>query len=246
MTNSTKLSPRDKTSAALKASGWTNDLTAARPDRRSSSGWSLDPNVWVRPAAHGGTWRIELDYRNRSGYTSDDKVRGAWIAYVASDAEWIEPGNGYPSHQRTARPGQDQGYRGDGRGLLIKNFGQHQGYPADWVLNALLQKDETRTLRERIEAFASNPDLAIWLACERCELRQEQERLRRQALEDEREARRRPVPVTDPEAFSAAAQKARFAARDLDSANGLTTLADIQALVSTLEAQVAILKEVTA
>lgn len=201
----TKQTPREKLQAVLRASGWKQDETARRYGftRRMEP----DPNVWVIDAAHGGQWHLALDYRDRNGWSVcyDDLLRGGELTYIAPDAELVQPADSdYPAYLEESHPfGQEKtGYRAQSLSLRRPTTDRTNV----WLWEATgLQEDgdvyhhkngSARTLRERAEVLAKNPDLSVWVAG----VLQHEDEVRSHKAElakrQEAQERARPLPVT--------------------------------------------------
>jgi len=131
--------------------GWTYDPARTWAAKKWRSGLPMseervqNPYAFRKPAAHGGWWHVELDYRVRSNYhhsSFDERLRCVEV--------WHTP-DGEDALRHSARPNI---------GRLTK--------PSKWdSYNGLYEIfDAGMPLAKRAHALVTNPDLVIWLARE--------------------------------------------------------------------------------
>lgn len=186
--------------------GWEPD-----PRQTVTRSWSnrervQDPHAFTKPAAHGGTWHIYLDYRNRSSYHQnyDDTLRRVEVRH--RDAE------GEVTLQRTlVRPDS------------------FRTFIALWEATADPAKKNGGTLRDRATLLVADVDLVAWLAEEvqhRIEL---QDRAERERREQDRRERARPLPLTPEGQQDWWRRKSEFkdAASKIWDADGKSDLAEL-------------------
>ena len=246
---------RDKTLADLVGKGWKNDETAVRW-ARSVKDWVQDTDVWVRDAAHGGQWKLTLDYNSRERYgCRDDRLRSAYVSYIEPDAKMVKPGLGNEGDDRipltaeTSHPFGDWGYS---KSLVIKNPGRYDH--ETWLWDATNPTTGKRSLRDRVALFADNPDLAVWAAgvIKRQHDTDLDNRVAAQREDQELRARRLPVtvsqecdrrnPWTDPVSeWWTLAQALKESAVAVAAADGKS---DLYALVREVEDSLAAVKSV--
>ncbi|AON96821.1 hypothetical protein BI081_gp070 [Mycobacterium phage Tonenili] len=153
--------------------GWEPD-----PRQTVTRSWSnrervQDPHAFTKPAAHGGTWHIYLDYRNRSSYHQnyDDTLRKVEVRHRDAEGEMDERSTlDRPDTFRT--------------------------FIALWEATADPAKKNGGTLRDRATLLVADVDLVMWLAAEithkhALEMKAESDR-----REQDRRERDRPLPLT--------------------------------------------------
>lgn len=213
--------------------GWTLDTTAVRidcwgrfdrmeEDRRVQS-LQQHPFVFVRPAADGGWWELELDYVSRDyGYSSSSSrsfnkaLLGAKLKRFTAEADQVEfesALSGYPSYPE---------------GAAILQRQSTAGYASTNWVTAVASDNGRETLRAQVLALATDPETVLWLAAERMHNETLALLAARQAYQEAQEARRRPLPEGWDEL--------KTAARAVAKADGLT---DLEAVTTALKAALA-------
>lgn len=164
-------------------SSWT------RQDQRLPAEYKQNPFAFRRPAKHGGTWKIELDYTDRSssdyGYrrSTDNRLRKVEVRYF--DAEGTEVRlftTGRHFSMERIHP------------VLLTNTDVSTWQSTSWIWKVTYGPTGTATLRKRAEMLVADPDLVIWLAAEAQALDHQKFLEREAARRADIEARRRPLP----------------------------------------------------
>ena len=171
------------------ASGWKLDETENTVANRSVWGTPeriQHPHAFVKAAAHGGVWKIKLDYRNRSSYSGgfDNVLRGVEVRHIFDGSEvalfpynWNAPkGSGYIHAAKLA------------------NSDKAKHLATSWIWNVTYGPTGSATLRQRAEMLIANPDLVIWLASEAKHQDAVRSAERLAARRADTEARNRPMP----------------------------------------------------
>lgn len=228
------MNSREKLLALVKKQGWTLDKTARTIVNTWSRDRVQDPHVFLRDAAHGGQWRILLDYAIRSSYTGNaigDRLHQVHISYIAADDPLHECPDGIQ------RPDYHHPFGFRGGCLVLKQ--PRRGDPA-WLWDALEAGGEG--LGERAKLLITNPDLAVYLAGQ---LRYEEVLKYERHLEterQERELRARPLPITvDRDDFRRLTGQLVQAANAVHGADGKS---DLGALLVTLHKSFAAVHDV--
>jgi hypothetical protein len=170
----------------VKTNGWILDTTARRSSNRFGRETVQDPDVFVKPAADGGTWKIRLNYRNNSTKwetTYDDILRGVTIAHY--DAE------GKPSPEPKF-PGQ----RDQNIGVLQRP-GKYDRFNGLWEALGGDPKPKMPTLVQRAEMIVKDIETAVYLGYE-ANHHHDMERAeehRQKKIEDELRSQKLPVTV---------------------------------------------------
>jgi hypothetical protein len=179
----TKTTAQDKLIDFANANGWKLDTTVII---NTFSGWGsfskLEPEVQAkylkqhpfmfrRAAADGGTWQVELDYRNKSDYGGrfGNRLHGAFVRYF--DAE------------------------GKQKNLPVSSFQLKK--PTIYSDQSHLYKvtgDADEAISKHVERLLAGPEVAVWLAVESEVLQRQQWRKEAEARAIERELRERPLP----------------------------------------------------
>lgn len=212
--------------------GWSLDTTAVR----NSYGYHFDglseerrvayleqhPFVFVRPAADGGWWELELDYVSREySYGSRAKsfnkaLLGAKLKRFTAEADQVQfesAISGYPSYPQ---------------GAAILQRQSTAGYASTNWVTAVASENGRDTLRSQVLALATDPETVLWLAAERMHNETLARLAARRAYQETEEARRRPLPEGWDEL--------KTAARAVAKADGLT---DLEAVKTALKAALA-------
>lgn len=203
---------REKLYEHIFANGWRLDPTALSRIQKQ------DPNTFIREAEHGGTWRLSLDFSN--GYGQSNTLNSATVGWTSTSRIDILQGRVDPQFERTGVLVNNERKRWRGNSSLWTALGPEEG--------------KKRSLRERAELLATNPDLAVWLMLE-VSLR-EQEILEKEvaARRVEQDRRDRPLPLYEGvsvEVWKKTVSELLDSASRLHSANGVT---DVALLVSGL------------
>ena len=160
----------------VEANGWIldNDATVAVKYGRERK---QDPYAFMKNAAHGGTWHIQLNYMNNTGWSTsyDERLRGVTVSYRNADGD-LEPKSSW-------------GIFGGNVGTL-KKPGNYDGFNGLWVALG------PGSLRERAEKLVRFPELAVWLTMETRHEHKLEIKAADEARQREREARAKPLPVT--------------------------------------------------
>ncbi|QAY13777.1 hypothetical protein SEA_ESSENCE_59 [Mycobacterium phage Essence] len=153
--------------------GWEPD-----PRQTVTRSWSnrervQDPHAFTKPAAHGGTWHIYLDYRNRSSYRNnyDDTLRRVEVRHRNAEGE--------VTLQRE----------------LVRPDSYYTSIPL-WTATDDPAKPNGGSLRERATRLVTDIDLVMWLAEEAQHRFELQARAEREHRERDRAERARPLPLT--------------------------------------------------
>lgn len=179
----TKITAQDKLIAFAKTNGWELDTSVIL---NTYSGWGsfsrLEPEVQAkylkqhpfmfrRPAVDGGTWQVELDYRNKGDYGSrfGTRLHGAVVRYF--DAE----GNQKNLPQSSFQLKKPSTYSGTNH--LYEVTG-----------------DADEAISTHVERLLAGPERAVWLAVESEALQLQRWRKEAQARAIERDLRERPLP----------------------------------------------------
>ena len=208
--------------------GWLLDLTATR----SRHVWrdepkEQDPNQFLRAAAHGGHWVVNLDYEVKGdpeAYRTSRQWDNTLRAVTLWHSSWVD------ERGRRTGPGSYQ----------LKNY--HQANSSRSRLWDLTDSADGKfkPLRKRAEEILRDPDLAVWLLMEQIENERQAEKNRRREWEERAALRRRPLTVAvSQDHFREMARQLRRTAATLADADGLT---DLQAEVARAEALVADLR----
>lgn len=215
------------------ANGWTLDTTAilntyggygnfARYTAEQRASYLVQhPFTFVKPAADGGTWTVELDYADRdySYYGSrgfNATLKGARLSYTAADGKvrfFDHAVSGYANS----------------RGELVLEKQSVAGWAS---VNYVTQVTPGDTLRDKVASLLENPDVVAWLAVEAQFKATQAERAARAEEERIRELKSRPLPAGWNALQVVAAQVAK--------ADGMS---DTEALLSALKAAVAAVEE---
>lgn len=146
-----KLNARQRLIAHVLEHGWVNDPTATR---FRGSVWSTkterDPNVFLRQAAHGGTWRLKLEY-GKSASVTLQKAEIAWTPTVLGDI--VDGSVERAEYER--------------RTWELSGKPRASWRSVSYLWTALETADDDakdRTLRQRVELLVTDPDTAVWLA----------------------------------------------------------------------------------
>lgn len=178
--STTKLNARDVFIAHVLATGWVADTTHTVTSHGYASGRARAEAVekqhsfsYTRPAAHGGRWRIVLNYRVSGGGWSNDRVgttlRGIRVSYIATE---------------------DRNSNGNLTVTPIGDLRQESKYGSTvWLARVL----DYPTLRKQSEVFVANPDLVIWLALEAQHKDKVYQEAQWKAHRIDREARDQPI-----------------------------------------------------
>lgn len=184
------LTAKEKLFNLLDAQGWVQDPRAFKAKGRyTQDEFVLDRNFQVKDAAHGGQWRIRLEW-TRKGSTwqtyEGDRIKSAHVTYAPEGIEY-----------ETSEKGLWDRTEYKGIGIIEK---VDTGWKHSYIWEALKTWDNKTSnwsgTRPAIEAFIKNPDLAVWLGAEagyEADVKAEKECERR---DRERVARARPLPVT--------------------------------------------------
>lgn len=179
----TKITAQSKLIDFAKANGWELDTTVILNTYRGWGSFSkLEPEVQAkylkqhpfmfrRAAVDGGTWQVELDYRNKSDYGDrfGTRLHGAVVRYF--DAEGNQknlPMSSFQLKKPTTYSGSNHLYEVTG--------------------------DVDEAISKHVERLLAGPDVAVWLAVEAQELQRQQWRKEAEARRIERELRERPLP----------------------------------------------------
>ena len=219
----TKQTAREKMLAFVVEHGWTLDPAKQIPKDRWSSERKQDPHSFVKPAAHGGTWHVSLDYTNRSGggwyNTIGNLLNYVEVSYRNAAGE-LEPPTSW-SHQGnigTLRNTDRSSYRSDSH--LWKALG-----PKRWM-------EKPPSISDRARLLFTDPDYAIWLGKEAEHEYDTARQAERDANEAERKLRERPLPITvDRSEWQRLSRKVKYAADAVEQAHGNS---DLHALVADL------------
>lgn len=175
------------------ASGWKLDETETIPLPRWSNkpGESQDdriqhPHAFVKAAAHGGVWKIKLDYRNRSSYSGgfDNILRGVEVRHIFDGSEVALFPYDWNASERS-------GYI---HAAKLQNSDKAKYVSTSWLWNVTYGPTGSATLRQRAEMLIANPDLVIWLAAEAKHQDAVRAAERLAARRADTEARQRPMP----------------------------------------------------
>lgn len=172
---------REKFLKLVADNGWTLD-----PYSWASTGWSgrdqkNDPFALLKPALDGGTWRILLDYRDRSSRSrcsTDGRLRGVTVEYIPAGTEVTTNYYGKPVLE----------------GSKIGHLKRPGKYGESSLWEALGAYDDT--VVTKATKLVKDPETAVWLAAEARYLHDErmrQESRRRIALQEQRD---QPLPIT--------------------------------------------------
>ena len=168
--------------AKIADAGWVVDTTRTVSTGRftSSPRRIQDPNAFVKRAASGGHWALQLVFTKTGMYELRDTntLKKVEVQYYA-------PGQDVDERQGVSLP------------ALKKPRQSYSSWGDDFwnSLNGPEDKKE-RTLRERVEVFVADPDLGVWnYLAERHRAELEREEIERKK-EELRAARARPLPVT--------------------------------------------------
>lgn len=132
----------------LEANGWTLDPAETVYTSRYSRETRPNPHAFFKPATHGGTWHIKLDYTNRANTWStsiDDTLRRVDVNYCNAEGDpdpsplWSSRGN---------------------IGALKRPSTAYNDY------NDLYEALGDGTLSKRAERLVKDPDLGVWLTKE--------------------------------------------------------------------------------
>jgi hypothetical protein len=198
--------------AYIAANGWTLDPTATilKNHFGSHADRVQDPHVFVRPAAHGGFWRIKLDYSapsySRTGFRRLQEVHVYYVPVLGEN----------PPRRRAA---------------TLKRPGKYGSFNPLWVA---LDTTGQQSLRKRAERLVANPDLAMWLSFQAKHDENVREAEWVEQRRRDRELRNRPLPVTvDEIEWAKLKYAAARAASAVERADGRS---DLPALVAALRA----------
>lgn len=242
----TKQDAREKFLQIVRENGWKPDTTAtvATSSRRlgSRDERAQDPHAFIKNAADGGTWRIDLDYSvsSGSGYFRSTRngstLRRLTLRYlpVGSSTETLDDG-------RVRLPYIDPLTNDDHSQL--SRWSRHDNVlfqPSDHnkpsALYEALDREGAKplTLRQRAELVVKDPDTAAWLAAEQRYNNDIAERKRRDAARLDEQLRARPLPVTvSTEGYASEWRKLTWklesAAKALDRADGKSDLPQLVA-----------------
>lgn len=88
MTSSTKKSLRTKMLEIVKANGWVLDTSVLNSPRYGGK-YTQDPHVFLKAAAHGGLWQINLDYVIKDSWSRNvgERLQKIEIHYIAPGTE---------------------------------------------------------------------------------------------------------------------------------------------------------------
>ncbi|QAY14000.1 hypothetical protein SEA_COLT_52 [Mycobacterium phage Colt] len=190
----------------VRVHGWEPD-----PRQTVTRNWSdrervQDPHAFTKPAAHGGTWHIYLDYRNRSSYHQnyDDTLRKVEVRH--RDAE------GEVTLQRT----------------LVRPDSYYTSVPL-WTATDDPAKPNGGSLREHATLLVADVDLVMWLAEEVQHKFELQDRAERERRKQDRRERARPLPLTPEGQQDWRRRKSEFkdAASKIWDADGKSDLAEL-------------------
>lgn len=157
MSASTKINARTAFLAHLKANGWVLDRThtftktdyGRNPQgiRTATETRVQEPFSYTKPAAHGGRWRIVLDYERRDSWhsTIGNTLRGITVGHITSEKVY------------------------DNGKLSVRHIGylkpNRRYNSTNWLTEVLLAHG-LLSLRKQAEYLAIHPDLIVWLALE--------------------------------------------------------------------------------
>jgi len=214
--------------------GWGRPDFSELPAAEQNQYLSQHPFIFVKPAADGGTWQLELDYQSRERYSQFNKtLQAAKLRHFAADGtETVIPGFStveYTFGGKGNYPGRSDSNIG---AAWLKHPGIARGRSTNWLWEATRDEDGSYNLREQVIKLATNPELVLWRAAEK--LHNQQVRLAEQQAEKkaDREARQRPLAPSW--------KQLRRAAYAIVTADGKS---DAVALLDALKAAVAIVEE---
>lgn len=213
---------REKMLAYVVEHGWTLDPGKTIPvNRYDYDNRKQDPYSFVKPAAHGGTWHVTLDYTNHSsggysGYRTGNLLNHVVVSYRNAEGE-PEPKSTYASNGNigTLKNTDRSKYSVDS--MLWKALG-----PKEWV-------EKPPSITARAKLLFSDPDLAVWLALQTAHEDKVARDTTQAAIREDRKLRNRLLPVTvDQDGYYSdwkkLAHKLVGAAKAVESADGKSDL----------------------
>lgn len=235
-----KATSKDKLKAFAVEAGWTLDPRAKRniAGRWAETKLGQDTNVYLKPAAHGGTWRIVFEWtysgsawQRREG----DTIKAVLVQYLPEDQEY-----------ETTKIGYD--------GSDYQPFGKLERVNTDWKHSVLWDvlspkpgsNYQTLPLRKTVELLLTDPDTAVWLAAKKRHEDQVRHNAKDAAAEELKVAKAGPLQGVALEdgghdwnsQFKNLTRSLVSAAKELDAANGTTDvpkfIADAQVALESL------------
>jgi hypothetical protein len=148
------LSAKEKLIAALKAGGFALDPTATKYRSRYSDDRVQNPNVYVKDATFGGTWRIRLEWNQTDSYYNrdTDTLKAVSIEHRPADAD---PGSEF-----------NKGFK---RLYRLENFDRSRYTYSDksmWVVLDDETKAKPLSVSARAIKMVKDIETAVWLAME--------------------------------------------------------------------------------
>lgn len=226
------LTSKEKLFNSLASNGWDLDPRAKKQTDRYNRALIQNPNVVVKDAAHGGQWRIHLNWAYSGvGFNRGEgnRLKSVHVDYAPTDVEYEVTEGGYD--------GTSYVTIGD-----LENT-DNVGWKHSFIWDALkwTGKDETvGTFRQAVELLVTDPDTALWLSMEHQYQEQVKEAERARKQLEEQNARRRPLPITvsqksvnyAPSEWKQLTRKVSEASVRLDKADGTS---DLPQLVANLQ-----------
>lgn len=228
------LSSKDKLLAAVIANGWELDTTQTVNTFRGWGSFSRltkdeqakyikqDPHAFVKPAAHGGTWAIKLDYNERGSYNRTGKrLWGVRVRYI--DPQGVEQ----PIPLLAERSSYDKSVTP----AALYNPSTTRWARYNSSLFVVTADSYDTPLAKRVEKLVQDPDTVIWLAAEdrhNDEVRWAKEA---EAKRIDYELRQRPLP----EGWSVLVDLARQVIRADGKTDTAALLAQLSAAVEAID-----------
>lgn len=218
---------KEKLIDLIRSEGWVPDPTQTIRVHASRFGLTEEqtperkqhPHAFMKRAAHGGTWRLFLDYTNRSSYHG-----GFGNTLKSAHINWAD----------------DRGDRMPMNGLsTLKNVENITWGKASkeslWEALKFHGKDgEIGTLGGAVKLLVTDPDTSVWLAAQWSWDKSERLRIAEEKAEALRQAKAQPLPVVVTQQgygseWGAIARKLEYAARDIARADGTSDLPQLVA-----------------
>lgn len=220
---------KEKLHQSLVDNGWRLDPRAKKNKDRYGRDLVQNPNVYLRPAAHGGEWRVELQWVNGGSiwYPKEGtRLMRVVVTHAPAGTDYETTPNGYDGTSYVSI--------GTLRNTENESRSYHRNSPLWDALKWNAEKGEAvGTLSQAVAHLVKNPDLAVWLGMV------EEDRKRIAKAESDRKAaelraaKARKLPITvgqeghsweSTNEWSTLTRKLKSAAAAIEHADGTSNL----------------------